>query len=47
MFTAMMAFSPSGVVLYWTVSQLWAIGQQYLTNRLIGPPAVATVRRGK
>jgi YidC/Oxa1 family membrane protein insertase len=47
MFTAMMAFSPSGVVLYWTVSQLWAIGQQYLTNRLIGPPAVASVRRGK
>jgi YidC/Oxa1 family membrane protein insertase len=47
MFTAMMAFSPSGVVLYWTVSQMWAIGQQYLTNRLIGPPAVATVRRGK
>jgi YidC/Oxa1 family membrane protein insertase len=47
MFTAMMAFSPSGVVLYWTVSQLWAIGQQYLTNRWIGPPAVATVRRGK
>ena len=47
MFTAMMAFSPSGVVLYWTVSQLWAIGQQYLTNRLIGPPALAPVRRGK
>ena len=45
MFTAMMAFSPSGVVLYWTVSQLWAIGQQYLTNQLIGPPALATVRR--
>ena len=47
MFTAMMAFSPSGVVMYWTVSQLWAIGQQYLTNRLIGPPALAPVRRGK
>ena len=47
MFTAMMAFSPSGVVLYWTVSQIWAIAQQYLTNRLIGPPALATVRRGK
>jgi YidC/Oxa1 family membrane protein insertase len=47
MFTGMMAFSASGVVLYWTVSQLWAIGQQYLTNRLIGPPTVATARRGK
>ena len=29
MFTAMMAFSASGVVLYWFVSQVWAIGQQY------------------
>jgi YidC/Oxa1 family membrane protein insertase len=47
MFTAMMAFSPSGVVLYWTISQLWAIGQQYLTNQLIGPPVLATARRGK
>jgi membrane protein insertase Oxa1/YidC/SpoIIIJ len=24
-------------VLYWTTSNLWAIGQQALTNRLIGP----------
>jgi YidC/Oxa1 family membrane protein insertase len=38
MFTAMMAFSPSGVVLYWFVSNLWAIGQQYFTNWVIGPP---------
>jgi YidC/Oxa1 family membrane protein insertase len=44
MFTAMMAFSPSGVVLYWFISNMWAIGQQYFTNWLIGPPAVATVR---
>ena len=44
MFTAMMIFSPSGVVLYWFTSQVWAIGQQYFTNRLLGPPAVATVR---
>jgi YidC/Oxa1 family membrane protein insertase len=44
MFTAMMAFSPSGVVLYWFVSNMWAIGQQYFTNWLIGPPALATVR---
>ena len=39
MFTAMLVFSPSGVVLYWFVSNLWAIGQQYFTNRLIGPPS--------
>jgi YidC/Oxa1 family membrane protein insertase len=38
MFTAMMAFSPSGVVLYWLVGSLWTIGQQYFTNWLIGPP---------
>jgi YidC/Oxa1 family membrane protein insertase len=44
MFTAMMAFSPSGVVLYWFVSNMWAIGQQYFTNWLIGPPTLATVR---
>ena len=30
-------FMPSGLVLYWTTSNLWAIGQQALTNRLIGP----------
>lgn len=38
LFTGMMAFAPSGVVLYWFVSQVWAIGQQYFTNWLIGPP---------
>jgi YidC/Oxa1 family membrane protein insertase len=37
MFTAMMAFSASGVVLYWFVSQVWAIGQQYFTNWIVGP----------
>ena len=41
-FTSMFLWAPSGLVLYWTVSNLWAIGQQALTNRLIGPPA----RRG-
>jgi YidC/Oxa1 family membrane protein insertase len=44
MFTAMMSFSPSGVVLYWFVSNVWAIGQQYFTNWLIGPPVLATAR---
>ena len=39
MFTGMMLFSPSGVVLYWFVSQAWAIGQQYFTNWMIGPAA--------
>jgi YidC/Oxa1 family membrane protein insertase len=44
MFMFMFIWAPSGLVLYWTVSNLWAIGQQALTNRLIGPPAQRTVR---
>jgi YidC/Oxa1 family membrane protein insertase len=44
MFTGMFIFMPSGLVLYWTASNLWTIGQQVLTNRLIGPPAKRTVR---
>jgi membrane protein insertase Oxa1/YidC/SpoIIIJ len=31
-------------VIYWFVSNLWAIGQQYVTNRLIGPPKVVAGR---
>jgi len=33
---------PSGMALYFLVSNLWAIGQQYFTNYWIGPPAVRT-----
>ena len=44
MFMFMFIWAPSGLVLYWTVSNLWAIGQQALTNRLIGPPRSARVR---
>jgi YidC/Oxa1 family membrane protein insertase len=43
----MMSFflwAPSGLVLYWTTSNLWAIGQQVLTNRLIGPAKPRVVR---
>jgi YidC/Oxa1 family membrane protein insertase len=43
MFTTMMLFSPSGVVLYWFVNQIWAIGQQYFTNWMIGSKAQARV----
>ena len=43
-FMFMFIWAPSGLVLYWTVSNLWAIGQQYVTNRLIGPPQQRTVR---
>jgi YidC/Oxa1 family membrane protein insertase len=44
MFTFMFLWAPSGLVIYWFVSNLWAIGQQYFTNWLIGPPVVAAAR---
>ena len=44
MFMFMFIWAPSGLVLYWTVSNLWAIGQQALTNKMIGPPTVRAVR---
>jgi YidC/Oxa1 family membrane protein insertase len=34
----------AGTALYWFVSNIWAIAQQYFTNWLIGPPAVHTAR---
>ncbi|HEX6975235.1 MAG TPA: membrane protein insertase YidC, partial [Vicinamibacterales bacterium] len=43
----MMSFflwAPSGLVLYWLVSNVWAIGQLAFTNRLIGPMKVTAVR---
>jgi YidC/Oxa1 family membrane protein insertase len=43
----MMSFflwAPAGLVLYWLTSNLWAIGQQVLTNRLIGPTKTRVVR---
>ena len=43
-FTFFFLWAPSGVVLYWFVSNLWAIGQQLLTNRIIGPPPQRQVR---
>jgi YidC/Oxa1 family membrane protein insertase len=44
MFTVFFLWAPSGLVLYWFVSNLWAIGQQLVTNRIIGPPRVHAVR---
>jgi len=37
-------WAPSGVAIYWFVSNLWGIGQQYLTNYLIGPPNIRPPR---
>ena len=35
---------PAGALLYYVAGTVIGIGQQYLTNYLIGPPAVRTVR---
>ena len=43
-FTGFSLWFPSGVALYWLVSNVWGIGQTYLTNYLIGPPNIRTVR---
>jgi membrane protein insertase Oxa1/YidC/SpoIIIJ len=44
MLSVMFLWAPSGLVLYWFVSNLWAIGQQYFTNWLLGPMPVHAVR---
>jgi YidC/Oxa1 family membrane protein insertase len=45
-FTVTFLTMPSGLVLYWLVSNVLAIGQQYLTNHLIAAPARAAGRKG-
>ncbi|BCS36124.1 membrane protein insertase YidC [Luteitalea sp. TBR-22] len=39
MFTFFFIWAPSGLVIYWLFSNLLTIGQQYLTNRIVGAPA--------
>jgi membrane protein insertase Oxa1/YidC/SpoIIIJ len=35
-------------VIYWLVSNVWSIGQQYFTNMVIGPPKLpGAVKNGK
>jgi YidC/Oxa1 family membrane protein insertase len=36
--------TPSGALIYWLVGNVWRLGQQYLTNYLIGPPNIRTIR---
>ncbi len=43
-FTFMFLRMPSGLVIYWLTSNIFAIGQTLVTNRVIGPPPVRTVR---
>jgi YidC/Oxa1 family membrane protein insertase len=38
-FTVSFLWAPAGLVVYWFASNLMAIGQQYLTNRMIAAPA--------
>ena len=40
----MFLWAPSGLVLYWLTSNLFGIGQQLTTNRIIGPPKIHQVR---
>jgi YidC/Oxa1 family membrane protein insertase len=40
-FTFMFLWAPSGLVIFWFLSNLLGIGQQYLTNRIVGPPKPA------
>ena len=43
-FTFMFLWAPSGLVIYWFVSNLLAILQQVITNRMIGPAPVHVMR---
>jgi membrane protein insertase Oxa1/YidC/SpoIIIJ len=38
--TVMLAWLPAGALIYYVVTNIWTIGQQYLTNYMIGPPPV-------
>jgi YidC/Oxa1 family membrane protein insertase len=42
LFTFLFITSPSGLALYWFASNVLVIGQQQLTNYLIGPPVIRT-----
>jgi YidC/Oxa1 family membrane protein insertase len=46
-FLVFFLWAPSGLVIYWLVSNLLAIGQQYITNRLIGAPRPPVGRPAK
>ena len=45
-FTFLFLWYPSGVALYWLINNVFAIGQQYATNYLIGPPKVRAAVSG-
>jgi YidC/Oxa1 family membrane protein insertase len=43
-FMFMFLWAPAGVAIYWLISNVWGIGQQYLTSYMIGPPNVRSMR---
>jgi membrane protein insertase Oxa1/YidC/SpoIIIJ len=43
-FVVMFLTFPSGLAIYYFVNNLWAIGQQYFTNWMFGPPVVHVAR---
>jgi len=45
-FTFLFLWYPSGVALYWLVNNVFAIGQQYTTNYMIGPPKIRAAATG-
>jgi membrane protein insertase Oxa1/YidC/SpoIIIJ len=47
MFTGMFLWAPSGLVVYWFVSNLLAIGQQFATNRILAPVTARDLRPAK
>jgi YidC/Oxa1 family membrane protein insertase len=44
MMTFFFLWAPAGLAVYYFVSNIWAIGQQYATNYIIGPPNVPKIR---
>jgi YidC/Oxa1 family membrane protein insertase len=44
MFMVMFLWAPSGLVIYWFVSNVLAIGQQYATNQLLAPVTAKDLR---
>ena len=44
MFTFMFLWAPGGLVIYWLTSNVIAIGQTWITNRLAGPTRSRQVR---
>ena len=45
LFTFLFLTSPAGLALYWFASNVLVIGQQVLTNKMIGPPPGAKVNK--